>query len=132
MRQLSDFHNAALDGVNIINEHIGAVPKLALNRVEAAQALGCSPATLDRLTIRGLLRPCRATYRPIYWVKELERFLKENSAADYVRPEASGNGLPGHKANRQGAGSRPQNTFPAAPPSAMGNSRETAEINERK
>ena len=54
-------------------------PKLGLNRIEAAQALGVSPTTLDRLTARGLLRPCRVTYRPIYWVKELERFLKENS-----------------------------------------------------
>jgi predicted site-specific integrase-resolvase len=54
-------------------------PKLGFNRVEAAQALGVSPATLDRLTARGLLRPCRATYRPIYWVGELERFLQENS-----------------------------------------------------
>ena len=53
--------------------------KLGLNRIEAAKALGVSPATLDRLTARGLLRPCRATYRPIYWVGELERFLKENS-----------------------------------------------------
>lgn len=55
------------------------IPKLALNRTEAAQAIGVSPTTLDRLTARGLLRPCRATYRPIYWVGELERFLKENS-----------------------------------------------------
>jgi hypothetical protein len=54
-------------------------PKLGLNRIEAAKALGVSPATLDRLTARGLLRPCRVTYRPIYWVGELERFLKENS-----------------------------------------------------
>ena len=54
-------------------------PKLALNRLEAAKVLSVSPATLDRLTARGLLRPCRATYRPIYWVGELERFLKENS-----------------------------------------------------
>jgi hypothetical protein len=54
-------------------------PKLGLNRVEAAKALSVSPATLDRLTARGLLRPCRVTYRPIYWVGELERFLKENS-----------------------------------------------------
>lgn len=54
-------------------------PKLGLNRIEAARAIGVSPATLDRLTARGLLRPCRATYRPIYWVGELERFLKENS-----------------------------------------------------
>jgi hypothetical protein len=53
--------------------------KLGLNRREAAAAIGVSPATLDRLTIRGLLHPCRATYRPIYWIKELERFLKDNS-----------------------------------------------------
>jgi hypothetical protein len=78
-------------------QKVAPVPKLALNRVEAAQALGCSPATLDRLALRGLLRPCRATYRPIYWVKELERFLKENSVADYVRPESSANGLSGHR-----------------------------------
>jgi hypothetical protein len=54
-------------------------PKLCLNRIEAARVIGVSPATLDRLTARGLLRPCRVTYRPIYWVGELERFLKENS-----------------------------------------------------
>jgi hypothetical protein len=60
-------------------EHIEVVPKLALNRLEAAEAISVSAATLDRLTQRGLLRPCRATYRPIYSVKELERFLKENS-----------------------------------------------------
>lgn len=54
-------------------------PKLGLNRIEAAKVIGVSPATLDRLTARGLLRPCRVTYRPIYWVGELERFLKENS-----------------------------------------------------
>ena len=54
-------------------------PKLGLNRIEAAKAIGVSPATLDRLTARGLLRPCRVTYRPIYWVGELERFLQENS-----------------------------------------------------
>jgi predicted site-specific integrase-resolvase len=57
----------------------GLVPKLGLNRVEAAKAIGVSAATLDRLAQRGLIRPCRATYRPIYWVKELERFLHENS-----------------------------------------------------
>jgi hypothetical protein len=60
------------------NENIQSL-KLGLNRIEAAKAIGVSPATLDRLTARGLLRPCRVTYRPIYWVGELERFLKENS-----------------------------------------------------
>jgi len=54
-------------------------PKLGLNRIEAAKAIGVSPATLDRLAQRGLVCPCRATYRPIYWIGELERFLKENS-----------------------------------------------------
>jgi hypothetical protein len=62
----------------------GTVPKLALNRVEAAHALGCSPATIDRLTIRGLLRPSRATYRPLYSIVELQRFLKETTQADYT------------------------------------------------
>jgi hypothetical protein len=108
-----------------------SVPKLALNRVEAAQALGCSPATIDRLTIRGLLRPCRATYRPVYWVKELERFLKDNSVADYIRPEPSTNGLPGHSASRPGSVSRPQCNFPVAPPSAVGNPQHPAENNKR-
>lgn len=56
-----------------------APPKLALNRIEAAKAIGVSPATLDRLTLRGLLRPSRATRRPLYAVKELERFLKETT-----------------------------------------------------
>jgi len=98
----------------------GAVPKLALNRVEAADALGLSPATLDRLTARGLLHPCRVTRRPIYWVGELERFLTENSVADYVRPESSINGLPGHRANRHGVGSHPHSNFPAGAPSATG------------
>jgi hypothetical protein len=54
----------------------GPAPRLALNRIEAAQAIGVSPATLDRLTLRGLLRPCRATRRPLFAVKEIERFLK--------------------------------------------------------
>jgi len=65
-------------------------PRLGLNRIEAAKALGVSPATLDRLAQRGLIRPCRATYRPIYWVKELERFLKENSKAACAATERAG------------------------------------------
>jgi hypothetical protein len=55
---------------------VNQVPKLALNRIETAQAISQSPATVDRLTKRGLLRPCRATRRPLYAVKEIERFLK--------------------------------------------------------
>jgi len=53
------------------------VPKLALTREEAASALGISVVTIDRLTERGLLKPSRATRRPLYPVTEIERFLKE-------------------------------------------------------
>jgi IS30 family transposase len=66
--------------MNEKSESIETVPKLALTRLEAAKALGQSPATIDRLTKRGLLRPCRATRRPIYAVKEIERFLKETTS----------------------------------------------------
>lgn len=57
-------------------------PKLALSRAEAAQALGISEPTLDRLTLRGLLRPSRATRRPLYAVVELQRFLRDTSAPE--------------------------------------------------
>ncbi len=53
--------------------------KLALSRVEAAEALGMGVSTLDRLTERGLLHPSRATRRPLYPVWEIERFLRETS-----------------------------------------------------
>ena len=56
-------------------------PKLALTRVEAAPEIGQSAVTIDRLTKRGLLRPSRATRRPIYPIWEIERFLRETSAA---------------------------------------------------
>ncbi len=55
--------------------------KLALSRDETADALGVSTVTVDRLTVRGLLRPSRATRRPLYPVWEIERFLRETSAA---------------------------------------------------
>ncbi len=54
-------------------------PKLALSRKEAAHALGVSPITVDRLSLRGLLRPSRATRRPLYAVEELRRFLAETT-----------------------------------------------------
>ncbi len=53
--------------------------KLALSRHEAAEALGVSAVTIDRLTTRGLLRPSRATRRPLYPVWEIERFLRETT-----------------------------------------------------
>ncbi|MCG8602617.1 MAG: helix-turn-helix domain-containing protein [Verrucomicrobiales bacterium] len=55
------------------------VPKLALSRREAAQAIGVSAVTIDRLTTRGLLNPSRATRRPLYPVTEIERFLRETT-----------------------------------------------------
>jgi len=54
-------------------------PKLALTREEAAEALGVSAITVDRLAKRGLLRPSRATRRPLYPLFEIERFLRETS-----------------------------------------------------
>jgi DNA-binding transcriptional MerR regulator len=56
-----------------------AVPKLALTRVEAAEAIGVTPVTIDRLARRGLLNPSRATRRPLYPVWEIERFLRDTS-----------------------------------------------------
>jgi len=58
-----------------------ATPKLALTRLEAAAALGVSAPTIDRLAQRGLLHPSRATRRPLYAVKEIERFLKATTPA---------------------------------------------------
>ena len=54
-------------------------PKLALTRVEAADSLNISPATIDRLVKRGLLRPSRALRRPLFSVAEIERFLRETT-----------------------------------------------------
>jgi len=53
--------------------------RLAFTRTEAADSLGISAVTVDRLTKRGLLRPSRATRRPIYPIWEIERFLRETS-----------------------------------------------------
>ena len=63
-----------------ITEHARPLStKLALTRHEAAEAIGQSAVTLDRLTKRGLLHPSRATRRPVYPVWEIERFLRETS-----------------------------------------------------
>lgn len=62
-----------------INQASSKPLKLALTRTEAAGALGVSPVTIDQLTKRGLLRPSRATRRPLYPVWEIERFLRETS-----------------------------------------------------
>ena len=56
------------------------VPKLAFTRVEAASVLGISPATIDRLVKRGLLKPSLALRRPLFSKTELERYLAETTA----------------------------------------------------
>ena len=53
--------------------------KLALTRTETAEALGISAVTVDRLVKRGLLRPSRATRRPLFPIWDIERFLRETS-----------------------------------------------------
>ena len=53
--------------------------KLALSRTEAAKTLGISAITIDRLVKRGLLKPSRATRRPLFPVWEIERFLRETT-----------------------------------------------------
>jgi hypothetical protein len=55
--------------------------RLAFSRVETAKILGLCPNTVDRLAERGLLHPSRATRRPLYPLWEIERFLRETSAA---------------------------------------------------
>jgi helix-turn-helix protein len=57
-----------------------ALKRLSYTRVEAAELLGVTPITVDRLAKRGLLRPSRATRRPLYPEVELVRFLTETSA----------------------------------------------------
>ena len=53
--------------------------RLAYSRREAADIIGVSTITIDRLTKRGLLNPSRATRRPLYPKWEIERFLRETS-----------------------------------------------------
>ena len=53
--------------------------RLALTRTEVAEILGIAPNSVDRLTKRGLLRPSRALRRPLYAIKEIERFLSDTT-----------------------------------------------------
>ena len=69
--------------------------RLAFTREEAAALLGITASTIDRLTKRGLLRPSRATRRPLYSLEELRRFLRETTAEleiveDGVRRDSAG------------------------------------------
>ena len=52
--------------------------RLALNRVETAAVLGLrKPITVDRLVQRGLLKPSKASRRPLFPIAEIQRFLTE-------------------------------------------------------
>jgi len=53
--------------------------RLALSRIEVAEILGIAPNSVDRLTKRGLLNPSRALRRPLYSLKEIERFLNDTT-----------------------------------------------------
>lgn len=59
---------------------VSTAQKLAYNRDEVAAQLGLHPITISRLTERGLLRPSRATRRPLYSHEEVQRFLKETAS----------------------------------------------------
>jgi predicted urease superfamily metal-dependent hydrolase len=69
-----------MGGMNHKSVQTSNVPKLALTRDEAAQAIGCHPITISRLTERGLLRPSRATRRPLYSIEEIQRFLRDTAS----------------------------------------------------
>ena len=62
--------------------------RFALTREETAKGLGIGASTLDKLASRGLIRPSRATRRPLYSVREIERFLRDTTAQ--IDPEADG------------------------------------------
>ena len=53
--------------------------RMAYSRREAANILGVSPDTVDRLRRRGLLKCSLATRKPLFPHCELERFLKDTS-----------------------------------------------------
>lgn len=64
-------------------------PVLALKRPDAAKAIGVSPATLDRLVERGLIRPSRAgrgeCLKDLIWKPE-QRMEGKNADALMLRP----------------------------------------------
>jgi hypothetical protein len=57
-----------------------SIQRLAFTTEETAAALGIKPTTVWRLTQRGLLKPNRATRRPLYALSDIERFLAEGKA----------------------------------------------------
>ncbi|HXR04223.1 MAG TPA: hypothetical protein VN836_05900 [Verrucomicrobiae bacterium] len=71
--------DAAIVAKNVpeISREKSGTPRLAFTRRETAEVLGISPASVDRLAQRGLLRSSTALKKPLYSKFEIERFLKE-------------------------------------------------------
>lgn len=55
------------------------LPKVGLTKRQAAQVLGVSEKTIERLVTRGLLKPSRALRTPRFWMKSLIQFLEATS-----------------------------------------------------
>lgn len=71
------YAGATMTKVHLLTREAQGLFKLGLTRSQAANALGTSVRSLDRLVERGLLKPSRALRRPIFALEELQRFLKE-------------------------------------------------------
>jgi hypothetical protein len=69
--------NALMKSLSLASAPEPIARRLGYGRIEAAHLLGISPATLDRLVDRGLLKPSRALRRPLFTEAELLRFLEE-------------------------------------------------------
>ena len=67
--------------MSITNDSECLWSRKAFSRAETAKILNISESTLDRLVGRGLLRPVRATRRPLFTEKEIDRFLHDTSEA---------------------------------------------------
>lgn len=62
------------------SENNPPLQKLAYTTNEAAQMLGVNPATVWRLTKRGLLRPSKGIRYARYTLDELQRYLRETAS----------------------------------------------------
>lgn len=54
------------------------IPRLAYTRDEAAQALGVSVCTVDRLIKKRLVKPARVMGRTLIPISELDKLLSED------------------------------------------------------
>ena len=61
------------------DENKPALQKLAYTTNDAAEMLGVNPATIWRLTKRGLLRPSKGIRYARYTLEELQRYLRDTA-----------------------------------------------------